>query len=216
MPSLNVAWVLRIRSFSSSPRRECQVRMCGMVASPTPTVPISSDSTSRMRTPFRSAFARPAAVIHPAVPPPTMTTDSMGPSDMEESPFLHECALAWHSLRRLMYGRAHSAQPLTSEVRVHELRARIDALRPQVLTDEHREPARLSERLLVVQDDASPAREQVDLALERRRQALLAELTPERALIARAQAVMQDHEIPNALVLGSREAVVFVRCGRDE
>ncbi len=50
-----------------------------MVASPTPTVPISSDSTSWTAILSGSAWcsrssrAKAAAAIHPAVPPPTMT-----------------------------------------------------------------------------------------------------------------------------------------------
>ncbi len=47
----------------------------GMVASPTPTMPISSDSTRRTRTVSPRARASTAALIQPAVPPPTTTTD---------------------------------------------------------------------------------------------------------------------------------------------
>src|SRR5271154_4454125 len=51
---------------------------CGTVASPTPTVPISSDSMSRMLRRPPKTFASAEAVIHPAVPPPTMVTDRIG------------------------------------------------------------------------------------------------------------------------------------------
>ena len=44
-----------------------------MVASPTPIVPISSDSISRIST-LLSHCERTAAVIQPAVPPPTIVT----------------------------------------------------------------------------------------------------------------------------------------------
>ncbi|MNL85003.1 hypothetical protein D3C87_2131610 [compost metagenome] len=48
-------------------------RMCGTVASPTPTVPISADSTRRMAMGRPVSLAdRAAAVIQPAVPPPTI------------------------------------------------------------------------------------------------------------------------------------------------
>src|ERR1700712_5604487 len=49
-----------------------------MVASPTPTVPISSDSTSWMSRPLPRVLDRQAATIHPAVPPPAMTTRRTG------------------------------------------------------------------------------------------------------------------------------------------
>src|SRR6476660_3900003 len=47
--------------------------MWGMVASPTPMIPISSDSMSLIST-LLSHFESTAAVIHPAVPPPTIVT----------------------------------------------------------------------------------------------------------------------------------------------
>src|SRR5580765_4014645 len=47
--------------------------ICGMVASPTPTVAISSDSTSVMVARVPGKEAKVAAVTQPAVPPPAMT-----------------------------------------------------------------------------------------------------------------------------------------------
>ena len=46
----------------------------GIVASPTPTVPISSDSTTVMSNVLPRSLASDAAAIQPAVPPPAMTT----------------------------------------------------------------------------------------------------------------------------------------------
>jgi hypothetical protein len=49
-----------------------------MVASPTPTVPISSDSTRVIESERRSSSrASAAAAIQPAVPPPTITISRM-------------------------------------------------------------------------------------------------------------------------------------------
>ena len=48
MPSLNVPCVWRTKSFSSRPSSRLKTEIMGMVASPTPTLPISSDSTTRI------------------------------------------------------------------------------------------------------------------------------------------------------------------------
>src|SRR6185312_5970382 len=73
MPSLKVPWVAAMNSCSLMSSRRWNVTSVGMVASPTPTVPISSDSMSLMSSTRPSVFASPAATIHPAVPPPAMT-----------------------------------------------------------------------------------------------------------------------------------------------
>src|SRR5688500_2326143 len=74
MPSLKVACVALMNSCSLRPRMRLKLMMSGMVASPTPIVPISSDSTSVIDTSFGSSrLDNAAAVIHPAEPPPAMT-----------------------------------------------------------------------------------------------------------------------------------------------
>src|SRR5688572_19380541 len=73
MPSLYEPRVRRMNSNSSRPSILLKCLMGGIVASPTPTMPISSDSISVMRQPG-SAFDSAAAVIQPAEPPPAMTT----------------------------------------------------------------------------------------------------------------------------------------------
>ena len=69
-----VAFVSRKNSFSSIPITLLRVMIGGIVASPTPTVPISSDSISVTFTPAPIRRLITAAEIQPAVPPPTITT----------------------------------------------------------------------------------------------------------------------------------------------
>jgi hypothetical protein len=73
MPSLKLPCVRRMNSASSMPSMALKVWIGGMVASPTPTVPISSDSISTMVQSRCTARDSAAAAIQPADPPPTTT-----------------------------------------------------------------------------------------------------------------------------------------------
>jgi hypothetical protein len=73
MPSLNVACVAAMKSCSLMLSSRLKCTSGGIVASPTPTVPISSDSMSLMSSTLPSVLEIAAATIHPAVPPPAMT-----------------------------------------------------------------------------------------------------------------------------------------------
>src|SRR5881394_718372 len=74
MPSLKVALVAFMNSCSLMPSMRLKLMMSGMVASPTPMVPISSDSTSVIVTlPGLNRLDSAVAVIQPAEPPPAMT-----------------------------------------------------------------------------------------------------------------------------------------------
>src|ERR1700741_2602439 len=91
MPSLKVARTARTNSTSSMRSESLKARRCGTVASPTPTVPMSSDSMSWIETGNSSVRASAAAAIQPADPPPTRTmllSRSVTPGLWHRSPAL--------------------------------------------------------------------------------------------------------------------------------
>jgi hypothetical protein len=73
-PQLEAALVRARNARSSMPRVWLNMRIGGIVASPTPIVPISSLSTRVMAQSRASACDSIAAVIQPAEPPPTIST----------------------------------------------------------------------------------------------------------------------------------------------
>src|ERR1043165_4626562 len=78
MPHLDVALHSGIHSDSSMPSASKNPRSHGVEPSPTPMMPTTGDSSTVISTPrATSALAKIIAVIHPAVPPPTMATRLM-------------------------------------------------------------------------------------------------------------------------------------------
>src|SRR3569833_573208 len=107
-----------MKSSSSISSRPLKVRRNGTVASPTPTVPISSDSTSVTDTPACSSIrARAAAAIQPEVPPPTITTFRIGPQRGD----LVSGTLISDSQRRSFHSRATVSDRLSEWLRACEL-----------------------------------------------------------------------------------------------
>src|SRR5581483_5708873 len=123
--------------------------MGGMVASPTPTMPISSDSTTVMEVvPFLCTLHSAAAAIHPAVPPPTMTTLRIaiavsGMTRCSKSVLLNVRSVRRHRVGRLLYGRSHPCQLLSHALDVGTFRQRFTTLRPDALPQIEREPGGL-------------------------------------------------------------------------
>src|SRR6187397_1344895 len=74
MPTLNVAAHSVMKLRSSMPNNLWKATMGGTVDSPTPMVPISSDSTSVMSSNLPKCVDSVIAAIQPEVPPPAMTT----------------------------------------------------------------------------------------------------------------------------------------------
>src|SRR6476646_4113304 len=74
MPTLKVAAHSFMKCCSSMPNNLWKATIGGTVDSPTPTVPISSDSTSVMSSSLLKCVDSVIAAIQPPVPPPAMTT----------------------------------------------------------------------------------------------------------------------------------------------
>src|SRR6478735_2685365 len=74
MPTLKVAAHSVMKLRSSMPNNRWKDVIGGTVDSPTPTVPISSDSTSVMSSSLPKCVDSVMAAIQPAVPPPAITT----------------------------------------------------------------------------------------------------------------------------------------------
>src|SRR5574337_1326492 len=82
IPSLKVPLTVRTNSASSISSNWLKRFRCGTVASPTPTVPICSDSIRRIDSLPGNTLASAAAAIQPAVPPPKITMSWMGEAFM--------------------------------------------------------------------------------------------------------------------------------------
>src|SRR5258708_31467703 len=108
MPSLNVALVARRNSAWSRPSPFTRLWICGIVASPTPTVPISSDSTRVIVARLPRKRAKVAAATQPAVPPPAMTISRGEDRAMNQQA---ELPAAYHRRKRLQIIRVLALAP---------------------------------------------------------------------------------------------------------
>src|SRR5688572_1470319 len=114
MPSLNVACVAFMNSASLMPSMRLKLMMSGIVASPTPMIPISSDSTSVIDTSFGlSRLESAVSIIHPTEPPPAMTM-RLNNGCMGSPLLLFQVA---HQIRHVFIVRGHGSHQLLDVVR---------------------------------------------------------------------------------------------------
>src|SRR6185312_15600488 len=128
--------------------------MGGIVASPTPTIPISSDSTTVIDVvPFSCNRQSAAAAIHPAVPPPTMTTSRTAISAIgrcSKPVLMNVCSVSWHCGGGLLHGRPHTRELLSHALEIGNFRECLTTLRPDPLPQIECKPGGLRHRLLVI------------------------------------------------------------------
>src|SRR5689334_13841292 len=156
MPSLKVPRERASSWSSSTPNHWLNLRMEGIVASPTPTVPISSDSTSTISSIWRRR-TRPsqAAVIHPAVPPPTIATLFMGAAMASgvrrrrgATISRHELCVVGHRVHRALQVLVDQGHLPIQVCLGHGCEQRIVATGETSLSVENGEPALRREQLL--------------------------------------------------------------------
>src|SRR5882672_2847592 len=152
MPSLMVPWVLRRNSSSLMPRALLNKRIGGMVASPTPIVPMSGDSMTRIAPkPRPTRRARIAAAIQPAVPPPTMAMSRTRLCTL----LTDEPRMCRQGADRLLDHRAHAEQRRPGLGNVQNVRERIVVPWIEILAEENCQPAILVKMFLVEHGDTS-------------------------------------------------------------
>src|SRR5882672_1010333 len=146
MPSLMVPWVLRRNSSSLMPSALLNKRIGGIVASPTPTVPMSGDSMTRIAPkPRPMRRARIAAAIQPAVPPPTMAMSRTRLC----TKLTDEPRMGRQRTDRVLDHRAHAQQRRAGFAAVQNVGKWIVVLWVEILAEEKRQPAILAKMFLV-------------------------------------------------------------------
>src|SRR5690348_15765905 len=222
MPSLYVPPVAARNSASSIPSELLNIAIEGIVASPTPTIPISSDSISVTENRGTQKRASAAAAIHPAVPPPTTTirreTRSLirrlsgNPAASMRRRSRHSSVAAFGCSRRRRRRRRRRRSSLFGHRwrRQNRRRARRRRSRPAELVGCADHPAAA---VTLIVDDLEV------LARVRRHERLVGEI--ERLDVDRQAAqqragleVVTDLRVDNRLWLGLAENVVLGKIGR--
>src|SRR5690349_18398263 len=202
------------------------MRTVGKVASPTPTVPISSDSISVMSTSDPSCCERAAATHQPEVPPPAITTlftvcsairSPSGIRPLRRTVDLQKVLVHRHRGHGVRVRALEIFQRLAYALLAERFTHVMILPRHQPLANHHEYPRVHGEQVIGSLVGVRALAEQREPLRQRIRDRHVTALAPERRVVTFRELVMHDDEVADVLELCRRlrvearaERLVFV------